>query len=419
MSPLLLTALLIPAAPDAANWPQWRGPKNDGHSPDTNLPAAWSETENVVWKTPLPGPGAATPCVWGDRLFLTAQDGADVVLLCYGTDGKEQWRRKLGAGSFRTRGDEGGNLATPSPSTDGKHVFVFVGSGQLAAYDFAGTPAWEFNVQDRYGKFAIQFGIHQTPVLYKDRLYVSLLHRNAQLLVALDKATGKEVWKHERKGDSPPGVESPDVYASAVVWEKGDRALLVCHGNDYCTAHRLDDGAEVWRVTELNPKARYLRTWRAVSSPLVTPDLIVVPSCKHIVTVGLDPNKAAGTIGPGNPAELWRFRETPDVSSPLLAGDLVYLMGETGQLFCLEAATGKKVYDQRVTTMRHRASPVFADGKIYLTGRDGVVVVVKPGREFEQLAKNTLPDTFTASPAVAGGRIYLRGFNALWAIGTK
>jgi outer membrane protein assembly factor BamB len=313
-----------------------------------------------------------------------------------------------------------GNDASASPSSDGNHVWAFAGTGHLGCYDLDGHAVWELNAQDKYGTFAIQFGVHQTPVLYKGRLYVSLINRNSRMLVALDAASGKEIWKHERRSDSPKGVESPDVYASPFIWEKGDQALLISHGDDYCTAHRLDDGAEVWRVTELNPKARYNRAWRAVSSPLVTPDLIVVPSCKRGVTVAIDPSAAAGRIEPGSTGEKWRLpKDTPDVPSPILVGDLVYIVGEDGKLYCYESVTGKSVYTQAITNMRHRSSPLFADGMLYLVGREGVTVVVKPGREYEQVAKNTLPDTFAASPAVAGGRIYLRGFNNLWAIGAK
>jgi outer membrane protein assembly factor BamB len=344
-----------------------------------------------------------------------------VILLCVGTDGKEKWRETMSkTGKARTRSDATSD-ASASCSCDDKHVWSFVGGlqgGRLACHDHGGHLVWEKNLQD-YGKFSIQFGSHWTPVLYKDRLYVTVLHREAQLVLAFDKATGKEIWKVTRTSDSPRGVESPDVYASPFIWEKGDKALLLVHGNDYCTAHDLADGHEVWRVVELNPKAKYLRTWRAVSSPLATPDLIVIPSCKHIVTVGIKPELAKGEIAPGNPAEAWRLKETPDVASPLLVDDLVYLMGENGILFCIEAATGTKLYDERITNMRHRANPVYADGKIYLAGRDGVVVVVKPGREFKKLAENKIPDTLYGSPAVADGRIYLRGYDTLWAIGAK
>jgi outer membrane protein assembly factor BamB len=300
-------------------------------------------------------------------------------------------------------------------------VYTFAGqSGMLVAFDLDGKKVWDADVQ-KYGKFAIQFGIHWTPVLHKGRLYLQVMHRSAQKVVALDAATGKEVWAVDRPGDSPRGVESPDVYASAFVWEKGDQALLIAHGNDYCTAHRLDDGEEVWRVTELNPKGNYNRAWRAVSSPLVTPDLIIVPSCKQHPTVALDPATAKGVIGPGNPAEKWRFKITPDVPSPLMVDGVVYLVhAGNGSLYAVDAATGQQLYEElRLTGSLVRSSPVYADGKIYILGRDGVIPVVKAGRQYELLAKNKLLDKFTASPVVSGGRLYLRGWSHLWAIGTK
>lgn len=415
----LLAGLAVSASvhmAQADNWPQWRGPKNDGHSAETGLPTKWDATTNVVWKSPLSGMGASTPCVWGDAIFITTQEGADLFVKCLGTDGKPRWSEKLGTSRGKAYRNDEGNDASASCSTDGKHVFAFAGSGHVAAFDFKGKRVWGFDAQEKYGDFSIQFGVHQTPVLHKNRLYLSLLHRKAQLLVALDTANGNEVWKHSRTSDGRG--ESPDVYASPFVWEKGADALLISHGNDYCTAHKLDTGEEVWRVTELNPKAKYNMAWRAVSSPLVTPDLIVVPSCKRGVTVAVDPAKAKGKIEPGNSAEVWRLpKDTPDVPSPLLVGEHVYIMGEGGTLYCYEAKTGKSVYSEKVTNMRHRANPLYADGKLYLVGRDGTVVVVKAGATFEILATNKLPDTFTASPAIANGRIYLRGFQNLWAIG--
>lgn len=407
----------------AENWPQWRGPKNDGHSTETGIPAEWGPDKNIVWKVPMPGPGSSTPCVWGDRMFFTAQAGGDVVLLCYGTDGQQKWRRVMGTGGLaKMMRDEGGNLASASCSTDGKRVYAFVGSGRLGAYDLAtGQPAWEIDTQDRYGQFAIQFGGHWTPVLYKDHLYVTLMHRKGQYLIALDAASGEQLWKVDRASDSPPNVESPDVYASPVMWEGDGGPLLVVHGNDYCTAHRLADGVEVWRVVGLNPKGnQYNRHWRAVSSPLVTPDLIVVPSCKNGVTVAVDPRKAKGEIAPGTPGELWRLpRGTPDVPSPLLFEGVVYLMRENGILETYDVKTASQIYSEKVTNERHRANPTYVDGKLILVGRDGTMPVAKAGREFDLLTKNKLPDTFTASPAISGGRVYLRGWNSLWAIGSK
>jgi outer membrane protein assembly factor BamB len=401
----------------ADNWPQWRGPGGDGISKETRLPTRWSQTENVIWTLPLPGPAGSTPIVWGERIFLTTADADnDLWLMCLSTGGKELWKRKLGHSPLRARKDEG-NGASATPSTDGKHVWAFVGTGDFACFDFDGKETWKFNAQKRYGPFKIQFGMHTTPVLYGDRLYLQLIHSGGAWVIALDKKTGETVWKVERKSDGR--AECEHSYASPCIWHKGDKAYLITHGNDYAIAHRLDNGEEIWRVGDLNPKNRYNPTLRFVASPLATPDLIVVPSAKQHAVVGIKPD-ATGFVGAGSSYELWRDPSgTPDVPSPLAYDGRVYLCGENGVLTCRDAQTGKLFYRESVHRNRHRASPVYADGKIYLTARDGTFSVVKAGPKFELLASNRLPDDFAASPAIANGRIYLRGFKALYAIGEK
>jgi outer membrane protein assembly factor BamB len=395
------------------NWPQWRGPSNNGVCREAKLPAEWGPERNIAWKLPLPGMGGATPIVWGERIFLTSADGNDMVLLCVGTKGKELWKRKLGTGGRMFRKDEG-NEASASPSTDGKLVFAFAGTGDLACFDFEGQEVWHFNVQDRYGKFRIMHGMHSTPLLHGDRLYLALLHSGGMWVIALDKSTGKELWKFARKSDGQG--EGEHSYASPCLWQSGKEAYLVVHGCDYTTAHRLDDGSEIWRLSDLNPKDSYNPTLRFVASPLAADELIVVPTAKNGPVIGVKPD-ASGTIAIGSPFELWRRpRGTPDVPSPLVHDGLVYLCRENGVLIGLDARTGKEHYEERLHNARYRASPVYGDGKLYLTARDGVFSVVKAGRKFELLATNRLNDTFTASPAISEGRIYLRGFDALYAV---
>ena len=154
---LLAVWLLVPLSSGvvaADNWPQWRGPTDDGISKETNLPTEWSETKNVAWKLPLPGMGGSTPVVWGDRIFLTSEDGKDLVLLCVSTDGKELWKTARSAPASAAT-SEATRATTPRrrPSTDGKHVYAFVGTGDLACFDFDGKEVWKFNAQERYGKF--------------------------------------------------------------------------------------------------------------------------------------------------------------------------------------------------------------------------------------------------------------------------
>jgi outer membrane protein assembly factor BamB len=411
---LLLAALLATTATPALadNWPQWRGIKNDGHSAEKGLPTEWSADKNVAWKLKMPGKGSSTPAIWDNKIFLTSIDGENVVLMCIGTDGKGQWKHSLGKAGQAGRGDEG-NAASASCSTDGKHVWTFAGNGKLVCYSLDGKEVWQKDLQE-YGKFSIQFGCHWTPVLYKGKLYLQVMHRGIQIVLALDAANGKELWKQNRPGYGKG--ESPDTYASAFIWEGEGGPLLVAHGNDYCTGHKLDTGEEVWRVQGLNPTTN--GAWRFVSSPLVTPELIVVPSCKNGPTVAFNPVGAKGDINPENKAELWRFKSTPDVVSPIRVGDVVYLSGD-GPLTAVDAKTGEQLYRPTLSAGKHRANMIAADGKIYITSTTGAIDVIQAGREFKKVATNALPDIIYATPAPANGRIYIRGHEYLWAIGSK
>jgi outer membrane protein assembly factor BamB len=412
----LLTCGLIACAAlaRAENWPQWRGPDNNGVSHETGLPTNWDAKTNLVWKAPLPGMAGSTPVIWGERIFLTSAEGSDLVLLCLGTDGKALWKRKLGTAARAVIKRDEATEASASPSTDGKHVYAFVGSGDFACFDFDGKEVWKFNAQARYGRFRIQHGMHTTPLLHSDRLYLSLLHSGGHWVIALDKATGKEVWKVARPSDAED--ECKEAYTSPCLWQDGKDAYLVVLGCDYTTAHRLSDGSEIWRLGDLNPKARYHPAFRIITSPVATPDLIVVPTARGATVVGVKPG-ATGMIKTGSPFEQWRkAKGSPDVPSPLVHDGLVYLCRENGLLICLDAKTGKEQYQHALHRARYRASPVYADGKIILTARDGTFSVVKAGPKFELLATNQLPDQFASSPVIANGRIYLRGFRALYAI---
>ncbi|HEY4313589.1 MAG TPA: PQQ-binding-like beta-propeller repeat protein [Pirellulales bacterium] len=415
---LIVTATL---SAHAENWPQWRGPRDDGTSLETGLPTTWSATENIAWRLPMPGPAGATPVVWGDHIFLTSARERDLLLIACDTAGKQLWERVVATGDQEVRGDEG-NSASPSPCTDGKHVWTLMGTGDLACYDFAGNEAWKFNLQDRYGKFQIQFGMTSTPVLDGDKLYLQLLHTGTALVVCLDKTTGAEIWQQKRPSDAR--AECEHSYASPVLYRDSGHEFLLTHGGDYVVAHRLADGAEIWRCGGLNPKGNYNPTLRFVASPVAAEGLVVVPSAKNGPVLGISPD-ARGDISETQEGHVWtRAKNTPDVPSPVVHDGLVYLCRENGVLICVDAKSGRELYEERAHPTRYRASPVYGDGKIYLTARDGVVTVVKAGRQFELLAENKLGEdkdaiSISSSPAISGGRIYLRAFDALYAIGPK
>jgi outer membrane protein assembly factor BamB len=415
----IVVCLIFATSGQAENWPQWRGPNLDGVSRERNIPAKWSKTENIQWRLPLPGPGGATPVVWEDRIFVTAPEGENLLLLCVNTKGQELWRQKVSQGNKVVRGDEG-NSCSPSPMTDGKHVWTLFTDGTFACYTMEGEEVWKFNLQDRYGRFIIQFGMTATPVLDGDRLYVQLIHGEGNpktreaLVVALDKSTGDEVWKQGRVTEASD--ENEHSYASPTVYRDGEREFLITHGGDFAVAHRLEDGRELWRC-KMNIGAQYHPTLRFVSSPAVGEGRIVVPSAKNGPVVCLKPD-VQGDVTEMTHAFYWRKDDgTPDVPSPLIHDGLVYLCRENGNLVCLDAETGEQYYEERTVRERHRASPVFADGKVYITGRNGVITVVKAGRKFEMLAQNEMGEEMSASPAIANGQIYVRTFEALYAIG--
>ena len=400
----------------AENWPAWRGPLNNGISSEKNLPTKWSKTENVAWKVALPGPAGASTVVWENRIFVPSVDGTDLVLLAYDTkDGKQLWRQVVGQGNKDVRGDEG-NSASNSPVTDGKHVWIMMANGAFGCYSVEGKEVWKSNLEDRFGKFDIQFGLTSTPVLDGGRLYLQMIHGardrvpSRGIVACLDAATGKEVWKQNRETDAVD--ENKHSYASPVMYDFGGKKFLLTHGADYTIAHDINSGAELWRLGELNLKTKYDNTLRFVASPACADGIIVVPSAKGGPCVGLKPD------GKGDVSQhrFWTNLKTPDVPSPLIVDGLVYLCMQDGNLYCLDQATGEQHYFERTHRQRHRASPVYADGHIYLTARDGIITVVKAGKKFETVAENDVGDAISASPSISNGTIYLRTFDALWAI---
>lgn len=417
----LFASLLMGISASAENWPQWRGPNGNGISGESNVPVEWSPKKNVAWRLDLPGPAGATPVVWDDRIFVSTVDKDMLALLCVSTDGKQLWKNTVAQGNKDVRGDEG-NYASPTPVTDGKHVWVFFGQGTAACFDFDGKEIWKKDLQSAYGKFEIQFGLSSTPVLHGDNLYFQLIHGkwssepSRGTIVALDKASGKEVWKTLRVTDAIN--ENKHSYASPVLYDDGKQQYLLTHGADYVVAYDLKDGSELWRCGNLNPKANYNDTLRLVASPATAPGLIVVPSAKGGPVLGLKAD-SKGNVTEDSSAQKWAMeRGTPDVPSPLIHDGLVYLCRENGNLICLDAESGEKIYEERTVAERHRGSPVFADGHIYLTARNsGTVTVVNAGRDFEIVSKNSLGEAISASPAISNGRIYLRSFDALYAIG--
>ena len=421
---LALAALVCTAfAARAENWGHWRGPSFNGSSPEKNLPSTWSDTAGVKWSTPLPGPSGATPAVWGDSVFVsTPDDNKDLLLFCLDRkDGKVRWKKQLSTGNL-SKGN--GNMASPSPVTDGKSVFVLYGTGDLAALDLEGKILWQRNLGADYGRFAIMWTYGSSPLLFDGRLYIQVLQRtpapadypgiagNAgdreSYLLALDPADGKTLWKQVRPTDAR--LESMESYASPVPHIGADgKAQLLVVGGDCLTGHDPATGAELWRGFGLNRKRG---EWmRIVPSAISAAGLAIAcgPKKEPMIAFRTD---LKGDITEKGVAWALDEKKTPDVCTPAFyEGKLFSLDGDSQTLTCLDPATGKTKWQgnlgERVVI---RSSPTVADGKVYIVNEKGTVFVCGAGDEFKLLS--TIPmgggDATRSTIAVASGQLFIR-----------
>ena len=420
---LFASHFLVVGNSRAENWPMWRGPQQNGISREKGLPVRWSQTENVAWRLPLPGAAPSTPVVWDDQIFLTSSErGSEQTLLLSVDviDGKQRWQRVIGRGGSEQ--SETNNLAAPSPCTDGKHVWTMTSNGTITCFDLSGNQKWQFNVEDRYEKIDMPWGMASSLVPYGSRIFVQLFHLNSRRVVALDKTTGDEVWSVVRETDARGKCLRS--YATPVIFYREDRKqeekakereeYLLSHGQDYMVAHDLDDGRELWRCGEFHSRSGYDEMMHLSSSPVVAENMILVPSGNGGNFQVLS-GEGHRQITTDPPVRLWNDYISPMRPSPLLVDSLVYICAEAGVLRCLDAKTGKQHYRRAIHRHKHFASPVYGDGRLYFASRDGTVTVVQPGTEFKILATNRIDEPICASPVISGGRIYLRSFDTLFA----
>ena len=425
LSILMICLTVCSSTLSADDWPQWRGADLTSVSNERDVPVEWGKDKDMRWRVPMPGPAGSSPVVWGDNVFLTSVDKSNLTLICVGVEsGKVKWKKLLDGQDKASR--DGANSASPSPSTDGEHVWVMMGNGVLTCFTVEGEEVWKVDLQKKYGKFNIQFGMASTPILDNGNLYLALMHGDMRSkkktsvgqVIALDAKTGSEIWLHIRKTD---GVsENTHSYASPTIYRNGGTEFLVTHGADYVIGHSLDDGSEIWRCGGFNPKGdSYNRFLRLVASPTCGDGIIVAPTAKRGPVLGLK-DDLKGNVSKDSEAKHWELQQgTPDVASPVIYDGHVYLAGERGDLTCLDVETGDVKYRERLFADKHRSTPVAADGKLFIADRKGTVFVVKAGPKMEVLSKNVIGEETTSSPAISNGKVYIRTFDALYAFGKE
>jgi outer membrane protein assembly factor BamB len=442
----------VVAAPAEQNWAQWRGPLANGLGPAANPPITWSETKNIKWKVEIPGRGSATPIVWENQIFIqtavatgkkpetpaaksdstTSAAPAGVgnqppggrpgggrgpasaapteiyqfTLLCLDRQtGKTLWQKIAREEVPHEGHHQDHGFSSFSPVTDGDHVFAYFGSRGLYCYDMKGELRWSKN----FGKMKTKlgFGEASSPALVGKTLVVNWDHDGESFVVALDKETGKEVWRQSRDEETS--------WSTPFIVQLENKTEVVTSATRKVRSYDLASGKLLWECAGLGVNA--------IPTPVSGHGMVYAMSGytrPALLAIRL------GRTGDltGTDAIAWNLsRSTPYVSSPLLYGDLLYMFSNrNGILSCFDAKSGRPHYqEQRIEALSTGvyASIVGAAGRVYLVGRNGATVVIKQSEKLEELATNKLDEGIDASPALAGQELFLRGSKHLYCIAEK
>jgi outer membrane protein assembly factor BamB len=426
----------------AQNWPSFRGPAASGVA-DGKEPTAvkWNAAtgENILWKTPLPGVAVSSPIVWGDRVFVSTAVSSDpssgIRTGLYGDvepakdvskhswklvaldrrTGKMLWERVAHEGIPKTKRHPKSSQATATPVTDGRHVIVSFGSEGLYAYDIDGKLLWtkDLGVLNA-GWFYdpdYEWGVGSSPIIWKNLVIVQCDIQKNSFIAAFDVDTGQPAWRTARE-------EIPS-WSTPAIFEHDGRAELVTQATTFIRGYNPENGRELWRLggnSEIT-----------IPTPIVGPGVIIVTNgYRGVQPIFAIKPGASGDITLKGDATTNEFiawstnRGGPYIPTPVIYGDLLYVLAINGVLAAYDVKTGQRVYQERVAGGgSFSASPVAADGKLYLTSEDGDVFVVKAGPKYELLATNNMSQVIMATPAIANGVIFIRGLKDVFAIGQQ
>lgn len=381
-------------------WPQWRGPTGDGHSTERGLHVEW-DAKAVIWKTPLKGKGQSSPIIWGDRIFLTSalDGGRKRLVMCISRkDGSILWEREAWSGTPEPSHAMNG-WASATCATDGERIVAFFGKGGIHCYDLDGKPLWSRDL----GTFPGPWGTSASPIIVGDLVIQNCDAQGEAFLLALDRKTGKDVWKTPRTSPERGGWSTP------VLIRVGDHDELVLNGEKAVTAYDPKSGKQLWSC----------KSFAGRGEPTVAPGRGLV----HVVN-GLQGDIYA--VRPGGSGDVTRTHlawHTPrrggrDQPSPILVGDYLLVANMVGLTTCYEAVSGKVLWTERLKGA-YTAAPIAAGGLVYFQNEAGEFTVIEPGPKAKIVARNTLGvsgEVFRASPAPCAGALFARSDRTLYCV---
>ena len=409
---LCLTTTLLAGSLHAGDWTEFRGPTGQGHAAETNLPVSWSTTENVVWKTPIEGLGWSSPIILGGQIYVTTavsdkgvrdpQQSLRAVCLSEET-GEILWDQEVfsqkSAGGAADRVHGKNSQASPTPITDGKHIFVHFGTRGTAALTTKGEIVWK----NQELKYAPVHGNGGSPILVGDNLVMSCDGGDVDFIAAINKNTGKLAWKTDRTDSS---IRKKFAFGTPLLIEVDGKQQIVSQASGYVYSYDTK-GELIWKVN-------YTGGYSVIPRPVFAHGLVFVSSSyDSAVLYAIDPS------GEGDVTDShvkWTLTKgAPHTPSPLVVGNEVYVVSDRGIATCCDAKTGEVHWQERIGG-KHSASPLAADGKIYIQTEEGEAIIIKPGTTFEEIGRSQLEPRTFASYAVSGTSLFIRTEKQLYRI---
>jgi outer membrane protein assembly factor BamB len=433
---------LVAFVAGAQNWPSFRGPAASGVNDGQKLPTKWdvAKGRNIAWKAAIPGLAHSSPIVWGDRIFVTtavssrpdagfrrglygdgdASDDRSVqkwkVLCLNARTGALLWDRLAYEGAPKEKRHIKSTYASSTPATDGEVVVAFFGSQGLYAYDLDGRLLWTRDLgridAGAYDLPDYEWGTASSPILYRDLVIVQCDQQKASFLTALDRKTGKTVWKTER--DELPSWGTPTIYPGRT------RTELVTNSPNFIRGYDPLTGKELWRLGRSSKIT--------APTPIFAGDLILVASGRRpeapifAIRAGASGDITLAEEQTQSRTVAWsKTQRGPYMPTPLFYRGTLYVLGNAGILDAYEFETGRVIYRQRIPHQGSgfSASPVASDGKIYLSSEDGDIFVVTAGEHFTLLGTNPMNDPVMATPAISSGTLIIRTQHVLYGIRGK
>ena len=422
---------------NAQNWPSFRGPNASGVAEGSKPPIKWDveKSQNVLWRTAIPGLSHASPIVWDNHIFVItaissdskagfqakdrgiglANDDVKHTWMIYALDkrnGKVIWTDKPYEGMPRAKRHVKATQANSTPVTDGRYVVALFGSEGLAAYDMKGKLLWKQDLgvlnPGLWDDKDSSWGHSSSPIIYRDLVIVQADGHKQSFIAAFNLKDGKQAWRVERNEITS--------WTTPTIYQGKDRTELIANGGRFIRGYDPQTGKELWRFADSDTQVK-------MQAPLIAHDLIYI-------TGGYPPGRAMYAFRPGAVGDIslksgeeknaflaWTSSKgSPYTPTPIIYGDLLYVIADNGVLSSYDAKTGELIYQQRLPST-FSASPVAADGRLYLASEDGDVFVVKAGRQYELLSRNSMGQPLMATPALSQGMLIVRGESAVYALG--